>query len=117
RPLGVAGAGVLVFCFLHCRPLRAFGNCRPLQWLGTVSFSLYLMHEPIVVSVATLTPPTVAGVLVVLAVGIPASFGVAVLFHRVVERPSQHLAGWAGRTARQRVVSVAPPDSSSSEAA
>ncbi|WP_158545937.1 acyltransferase [Blastococcus sp. TF02A-30] len=106
RPAGVLGAAVLVFCFLHCRSLRALGNSRPLQWLGTVSFSLYLVHEPIVVSVATLVPSTPLGVLVVLAVGVPVSFLVAVVFHRAVERPSQLLAGWAGRVVRRR---VAPP--------
>jgi peptidoglycan/LPS O-acetylase OafA/YrhL len=104
RPAGVLGAAVLVFCFLHWRPLRAFGDSRLLQWLGTVSFSLYLVHEPIVVSVATMTPPTAQGVLVVLAVGIPVSLGVAVLFHRLVERPSQILAGWIARVARRRIV-------------
>jgi peptidoglycan/LPS O-acetylase OafA/YrhL len=104
RPAGVLGAAVLVFCFLHWRPLRAFGDSRLLQWLGTVSFSLYLVHEPVVVSVATMVPPTVAGVLIVLAVGIPVSLGVAVVFHRLVERPSQVLAGWVGRVVRQRVV-------------
>lgn len=108
RPAGVLGAAVLVFCFLHCRPLRAFGDSRPLQWLGTVSFSVYLVHEPIVVSVATMLPPTVGGTAVVLAVGIPASFAVAVLFHRLVERPSQRLAGWVGRSVRQWIVREEP---------
>ena len=51
-----------------------------------------------------MTPPTVPGVLVVLAVGIPVSLGVAVVFHRLVERPSQVLAGWVGRAARRRFV-------------
>ncbi len=104
RPAGVLGAAVLVFCFLHCGPMRAFGDSRLLQWLGTVSFSLYLVHEPIVVSVATMTPPTARGVLLVLAVGIPVSLGVAVVFHRLIERPSQVLAGRVGQVARRLVV-------------
>ena len=108
RPAGVLGAAVLIFCFLRCRSLRAFGDSRLLQWLGTVSFSLYLVHEPIVVSVATMVPPTASGVLVVLAVGIPVAFVVAVLFHRLVERPSQRLAGWVGRAVRRRIVTEAP---------
>lgn len=103
RPAGVLGAAILVFCFLHCPSLRSFGDARPLQWLGTVSFSLYLVHEPIVVSVATLLPPTAPGVLVVLVVSVPVSLAAAVVFHRLVERPSQRLAGWAGRLAGSRV--------------
>jgi peptidoglycan/LPS O-acetylase OafA/YrhL len=109
RPMGVAGAAVLVFCFLHCRPLRALGESRPMQWLGTVSFSLYLVHEPIVVSIAAMSAPTVVGVVAVLVVGIPASFAVAVAFHRVIERPSQRLAGRAGRMARRSRASTVRP--------
>jgi peptidoglycan/LPS O-acetylase OafA/YrhL len=108
RPAGVLGAAVLVFCFLHCRPLRAFGDSRALQWLGTVSFSLYLVHEPIVVSVATMTPQTLRGLAVTLTVGIALSLGAAVLFHRLVEQPSQRLAGRLGRAVRNRVVPAAP---------
>ena len=108
RPAGVLGAAVLVFCFLHCRPLRAFGDTRTVQWLGTVSFSLYLVHEPIVVSVATMTPHTLRGLAVTLVVGIALSLVTAVLFHRLVEVPSQRLAGWLGRTVRHRVVPAAP---------
>jgi peptidoglycan/LPS O-acetylase OafA/YrhL len=97
RPAATLGAVLLVFAVLHCGPLRAVATSRPLQWLGAVSFSLYLVHEPIVVTLATLTPVGVRGFAVVLAVGIPLSLVGAVLFSRLVERPSRRLAAWAGR--------------------
>jgi peptidoglycan/LPS O-acetylase OafA/YrhL len=103
RPAGVLGAAVLVFCFLMCRPVRALGDSRLLQWLGTVSFSLYLVHEPIVVSVATKSSPTLSGLAVTLVVGVALSLVVAVLFHRLVEVPSMRLAGAVGRTVRRLV--------------
>ena len=28
-------------------------DCRPLQWLGKISFSLYLVHVPVLLSVGT----------------------------------------------------------------
>jgi peptidoglycan/LPS O-acetylase OafA/YrhL len=101
RPSGVLGAAVLVFCFLHCPPVRALGDHRVVQWLGTVSFSLYLVHEPIVVSVATMTPPTLRGLAVTLVVGTVLSLLTAVLFFRLVERPSHRLSAEAGRIARR----------------
>ena len=101
RPGGVLGAAVLVFLVLHCRPVRRIAECRPVQWLGTVSFSLYLVHEPIVVSVATLSPPTARGVLVTLGLGLAVSLGAAVLFSAAVERPSIRLSAWVGHTARR----------------
>lgn len=109
RPAGVLGAAVLVFVFLHCPAVRRFANSAVLQWLGTVSFSLYLVHEPIVVSVAALTPATVQGLLVTASVGSGLSLLVAVLFFHAVERPSRHLAGWAGRLGRPAVPAPATP--------
>jgi peptidoglycan/LPS O-acetylase OafA/YrhL len=108
RPGGVLGAAVLVFCVLHCRPVRAIAESRPAQWLGTVSFSLYLVHEPLVVSVATMTPPTPRGLLVTLSVGVPLSLGAAMIFFHLVERPSMRLAATVGRSARQLVVRPEP---------
>lgn len=97
RPAGVLGAAVLVFAFLHCPAAVRFGNSRVLRRLGTVSFSLYLVHEPLVVSVATIAGPTARGVVITLVVGPVVSLLVAALFLRLVEQPSQRLSAWAGR--------------------
>jgi peptidoglycan/LPS O-acetylase OafA/YrhL len=65
-----------------------------------VSFALYLVHEPIVVSVATVAGPTRTGVLLTLVVGTLGSLAAAALFHRVVEQPSTRLAERFGRWVR-----------------
>jgi peptidoglycan/LPS O-acetylase OafA/YrhL len=62
-----------------------------------VSFSLYLVHEPIVVSVASLVGGSRRGVAVTVVVGTVLSLVAAVFFHRLVEAPSQRLAAAAGR--------------------
>ncbi|WP_268895176.1 acyltransferase [Goekera deserti] len=100
RPGGVLGTAVLVFVVLHCPAVRRAFDRRPVQWLGTISFSLFLVHEPIVVSVATFTPATPSGLLVSLAVGLPLSLLAAVVFWWLVERPSLDLAGRVGRSGR-----------------
>ena len=69
-----------------------------LLWLGTRSFSLYLVHEPIVVSFAVLLPsmPVVAHLLIVL----PVSLVVAHAFHRGVEAPAHRTARRFARRGR-----------------
>ena len=67
---------------------------RPFAWLGTLSFSLYLTHEPIVVAFGFLLPthPKLAAVF-----AISCAFPLAWLFHKLVERPSHRLAQKIGR--------------------
>ncbi len=100
RPGAVLGAALLVVCCLHAPGPRRLLSAPPFQWLGTVSFALYLVHEPIVVSVATVAGPTRTGVLLTLVVGTLGSLAAAALFHRVVEQPSTRLADRVGRWAR-----------------
>jgi peptidoglycan/LPS O-acetylase OafA/YrhL len=100
RPGAVLGAALLVVCCLHAPGPRRLLSARPLQWLGTVSFALYLVHEPIVVSVATVAGPTRTGVLVTLVAGTLGSLAAAALFHRLVEQPSTRLAERFGRWVR-----------------
>ena len=96
RAVVTLGAAVLVFCFLCSPGARSFGNSRPLQWLGKVSFSLYLVHEPLVVSVATKLPPSLRSLPVGVGLGLVVSLIVAAVFHHLVERPSQRLANLVG---------------------
>lgn len=92
--LVVLGAAVLVAAAVHARPLVRMLELRPVVWLGGISFSLYLIHEPIVIAAAELLGPG-RGPLVLpiaLAVAIPASAA----FYRLVERPSHRLAKRVG---------------------
>jgi peptidoglycan/LPS O-acetylase OafA/YrhL len=60
-------------------------------WLGTVSFSLYLVHLPLMTGLLHLLAGHVDA-WAVIALSLPASLGLAALFHAAVERPSQRLA-------------------------
>lgn len=81
------------------RAARVF-SAKPLTALGKVSFSLYLVHSPIVV----LFGLAFTGVdwWMGAALALVTSFALAVGMYLLVERPSRHLAGWVGR----RVASV-----------
>jgi peptidoglycan/LPS O-acetylase OafA/YrhL len=82
-----AGAAVLVVSALTPGWFRQGLSSRPARWLGSRSFSLYLVHEPVVVVLALLLggrPP----LLVLLAVGVPAALLASELFWRAVESPT-----------------------------
>jgi peptidoglycan/LPS O-acetylase OafA/YrhL len=95
--LPVAGAVVLVSLFIGARPAVALGSSRPVHWLGQRSFSLYLVHEPVVVSVAFALGTTHAWL--VLLIALPLSLALAAAFYLAVERPSHRLANAIGRWA------------------
>lgn len=99
-PVSVAGAAVLVTLFAFWRPAQRLGQRGVVQWLGRVSFSLYLVHEPIVVSAAFLVRST--DPFLMLAVALPASLLIAEGFYRVVEAPAHRLSQTVGRYAAAR---------------
>ena len=91
-----AGAALMVFLVWSWAPARRLGESSPLQWLGVRSFSLYLVHEPIVVSTALLLGGR-ANALITLAIAVPVSLLGAHLFFAFVEGPSHRLARRVGR--------------------
>lgn len=85
----LVGATLVVVAAIGWRPFAARLSAPVPLWLGTISFSLYLTHEPIVVGLAFVagdhlwwSMPT--GIVVAIVVGWA--------FYRVVERPSHRFA-------------------------
>lgn len=93
--VSVIGVTLLVLAAAFCRPLKQFLEAPLAQWLGAVSFSLYLVHEPIIIAVRFLTVhlPPGAGI----AISLPIAFTVAALFVRLVEQPFHQLSRRVGR--------------------
>lgn len=88
--ISVIGVTMLVLAAAFCGPVRRVLQRRPVQWLGAVSFSLYLVHEPIIIAVRYLTvdhSPWLG-----LLISLPLALGVAAVFARHVEKPMQQLA-------------------------
>jgi peptidoglycan/LPS O-acetylase OafA/YrhL len=90
RFTAVAGAAVIVYLAVAWAPLDKLLSSRAAQWLGLVSFSLYLIHEPIVLGVAYTFGTRWAWL------AIPISLVAAWGFQRIVEGPSHRLARWVG---------------------
>lgn len=94
RTLPALGALMLVDGARRSGPVSDFFDRPTLQWLGSRSYSLYLVHDPIVTAIgfALRTPPNPLWF-------VPVSAGIAIvaaeLFYRGVERPSLRLAARA----------------------
>jgi peptidoglycan/LPS O-acetylase OafA/YrhL len=96
--VGLGACCALLLALVGPAARRAL-DTRPMQWAGTRSYSLYLVHEPVVVGVAfALGGAPALGPLALLAV--PLALALAEAFHRAIERPSHQLARRAG--ARRR---------------
>ena len=93
--LATVGGSLLVFAFVAWPPTIRLGNSPVLRWLGGRSFSLYLIHEPVVLAITFGMKSS--DVLLVAMFGIPVSLLAAELFFRLVEQPSQKLAFLGGK--------------------
>lgn len=104
---GLAGAGAAGLILVAIgSPLAArLLETRPVRWLGQVSFSLYLVHAPILATLAFAWGDERWGL--VALVGVPLSLVVAWAFFRVVERPAHRVA----RAAGARVAALFSPTS------
>ncbi len=105
-PLGIGSALVVFAGMLPGRINATLHHPLPL-WLGRVSFSLYLIHMPILLAVVRLTYGTMP-VPVALVLGTLLSLVLSEGFHRAVERPCQQL-GRRLTTRRVRTAELAVP--------
>jgi peptidoglycan/LPS O-acetylase OafA/YrhL len=99
------GAALVIIVAMGSPRIRAALEGRVSQWLGRNSYSLYLVHVPLLATLAYLWGSE--NWALVAAVGIPVSLLLSAVFHRLVEAPSHRLARAAGsaslRLVRSRV--------------
>ena len=80
---------------------RRFLRSAPLVWLGHVSYSLYLVHVPVLAACVVALHGTLP-LWASLVVGLVASLAAAEAMRRLVEAPSRDLARWTERRLRHR---------------
>ena len=93
--LVVLGACLAVIAAVVLDSWRKSFESKPMQWLGQRAFSLYLVHEPLVVALAFLAGAALPPWLFVL-VAASASLGACSILFRYVEGPSHRFARAAG---------------------
>ena len=101
------GALLIVVTALLLAPLGAFLT-RPVSgWLGSRSFSLYLVHEPILITLAFVTRGSMGSIAFVVAACVLALAG-AEGFYRAIEHPAHRLSRRIGRAIRTRQAAGRP---------
>jgi peptidoglycan/LPS O-acetylase OafA/YrhL len=90
QALPVLGATGIVAAAAFWKPAITLLTRRLFAWLGRVSFSLYLVHVPVLVVTSNLLPR--APWYLIVAIAVPIAFVVAELFMRFVEMPSHRLS-------------------------
>jgi peptidoglycan/LPS O-acetylase OafA/YrhL len=93
RPLILAGAVLVFLSAIHWRPLRAFLSAPVMRRLGMISFSLYLVHEPVIVALSYLT----GGALWAIPLGIVLALGIAYGFWWLIEKRIHRFARFLTR--------------------
>ncbi|HEV7266598.1 MAG TPA: acyltransferase [Falsiroseomonas sp.] len=104
------GAALLLALVLASARVQRVLLVRPLPWLGAISYSFYLVHVPVLLTLVHLAPPPVPAWLPAVAAPLLA-IPLAWLLYRTVERPAmrlgRHLGGWVeARSRRPGVVGV-----------
>lgn len=92
--VAVGAALAVLLAVSHGGAGRAL-RTRPVQWTGRRSFSLYLVHEPVLVTIAFALGSALSPLLL-LVLAVPAALLVSDVFFRLVERPSHELSRRAG---------------------
>jgi peptidoglycan/LPS O-acetylase OafA/YrhL len=99
------GACLAVVCALILVSWRRLFESTPMQWTGRRAFSLYLVHEPLLVALAFALGGLVAPLPFLILASV-VSIGVCAIFFRFVEAPSHHFARALGARCGLSVASL-----------
>lgn len=114
KALALPGAVLIVLCAVFSRSVASFLEWGPVQWLGKISFSLYLVHVPIILMFSRLLGAD--HWMRALLFAVPTAFAVAVVFSRLVELPTHRLAKRTGRWVSAKVSEYAASPTTPAEA-
>lgn len=100
--LGVVGAALIILMVISWRPYSKALESRPIDWLGRRSFTLYLIHDSILITIVLWLGGHPNPLLLVVLV-LPTCLVAVALFYRVVEHPSHILSTNSGRAVQRWV--------------
>lgn len=86
----IAASGLVIVMALHCPLVSNAFSTRGLLWFGKISFSLYLVHEPIVIVTSKIFGEGLSWIAIPLGIAISVFVGWG--FYYVIEKPSHKLS-------------------------
>lgn len=101
RSVSMLGAVLIVVVAAMWGPIIRLLSTRIVQWLGRISFSLYLVHVPILMTFNAFLGPKLWWLSAVCTVVV--ALGVAELFARFIEQPAHRLSQRTGRAFSRRI--------------
>jgi peptidoglycan/LPS O-acetylase OafA/YrhL len=90
RAISLLGSVSFLFVVLFYGPVKRFFQSRSPQWFGARSFSIYLVHVPILWAINSFLPDELRWL--TLVIGLPAAILIGHAFHHAVEVPSHRFA-------------------------
>lgn len=101
---------LLVAALSHAPILSDVLSFRPLRWVGTISYSLYLWHVPVILIASTVLKPRGIDSAVVAAVAVPLAFLLAAGSYYLIERPISGAGrAWLRRASSEAVATTVHP--------
>jgi peptidoglycan/LPS O-acetylase OafA/YrhL len=90
--------GIVFACLLllghYSRVVNAILSWRPLVALGIASYSVYLIHEPVVQAVETYVPAATVPALLAAVAALACGMALGIVFHICIERPCMRRSTW-----------------------
>lgn len=103
----LVAAVILIALALAWEPLRMFLEKAPFQWLGRISYSLYLTHYLVLTALVGLISKEVPTVIALLVVA-PLTLVFAASFHEFVEKPAIAWSRRIGKSSKRKPAALAP---------
>ena len=86
-----AGAALLIIAAISCKPFTLLLRTKPIQFLGHISYGLYLLHFPILLATSSLVFPITKSLVLCGVISLIASMTISHLMAKLVENPFQKI--------------------------
>jgi len=114
EPWSMLGVGIILCLFMSSDLLKRVTTFRPIDFLGDISYSFYLIHFPVLVTVGSILYPRTHSASLCILVSLAASLIFAYVSYRLIEIPGQNMGKALVRALRSKPTPAPLPASETS---